>query len=159
MEAAREAATDSLVGMFEQFQEAQIQQQETYKELHFELLEERFLRHVSESAGRLRTEIGESERRLRAEMQAGFDRQQEQLARQQEQLIAQQEQTAGLGKEIGAVRSDLGKQIGAVHADVNRQIGDVHQQIARQTRWNLTVLGGVAVLSPIIQRVMAVLLP
>ena len=176
-----EAATDSLVGMFEQFQEAQIQQQETYKELHFELLEQRFLRHVAES-----------ERRLRAEMQAGFDRQQEQLARQQEQLTAQQEQIAVLGKEIGvvrsdltkeigavrsdlgnqigvvqsdltkeigAVRSDLGNQIGAVHADVNRQIADVHKQIARQTRWILTVLGGAAVLFPIIQRVMAVLLP
>ena len=74
-------------------------------------------------------------------MQAGFNRQQEQLTRQQEQI-------AGLGKEIGLVRSDLSK-----------QIADVHKQIAVQTRWILTVLGGAAVLFPIIQRIMAALLP
>ena len=147
-----EAATDSLVGMFEQLEAAWDQQQETHKERLFEFLEERFLRHVAESEGRLRREIAESEGRLRreiaesasqlrAEMQAGFNR-------QQEQLTGQQEQIAGLGKEIGLVRSDLSK-----------QIADVHKQIAVQTRWILTVLGGAAVLFPIIQRIMAALLP
>ena len=136
-----EAATDSLVGMFEQFEGAWDQQQETHKERLFEFLEERFLRHVAESESRLRGEIAESESRLRGEMQAGFNRQQEQLTRQQEQI-------AGLGKEIGLVRSDLSK-----------QIADVHKQIAVQTRWILTVLGGAAVLFPIIQRIMAALLP
>ena len=136
-----EAATDSLVGMFEQLEGAWDQQQETHKERLFEFLEERFLRHVAESESRLRGEIAESESRLRGEMQAGFNRQQEQLTRQQEQI-------AGLGKEIGLVRSDLSK-----------QIADVHKQIAVQTRWILTVLGGAAVLFPIIQRIMAALLP
>ena len=63
-------------------------------------------------------------------MQAGFNRQQDQLARQQEQI-----------------------------ADVHKQIADVHKQIALQTRWILAALGGAAVLFPIIQRVMQVLLP
>ena len=60
----------------------------------------------------------------------------------------QQEQIARLGREIGLLRSDLSK-----------QIADVHKQIAVQTRWILTVLGGAAVLFPIIQRIMATLLP
>ena len=127
--------------MFEQLEAAWDQQQETHKERLFEFLEERFLRHIAESESRLRGEIAESASQLRAEMQAGFNRQQEQLTRQQEQI-------AGLGKEIGLVRSDLSK-----------QIADVHKQIGVQTRWILTVLGGAAVLFPIIQRIMAVLLP
>ena len=154
-----EAATDSLVGMFEQLEASREKQQDTHKDHLFELLEERFLRHVAESEGRLRGEIAESEGRLRgeiaecenrlrgevaesenrlrgeiaalrAEMQAGFNRQQDQLARQQEQI-----------------------------ADLGKQIADVHKHIARQTRWILTVLGAAAVLFPIIQRVMQVLLP
>ena len=125
-----EAATESLVGMFVQLEASREQQQETHKEYLFELLEERFLRHVAESENRLRAEIAESENRLRAEMQGGFNRQQDQLARQQEQI-----------------------------ADLGKQIGDVHKQIALQTRWILAALGGAAVLFPIIQRVMQVLLP
>ncbi len=143
-----DAATDSLLGMFGQVQADQQQQREAHQEQLFELLEERFLRHVaesetrlrkemSESEIRLREEISESETRLRNEMQAGFGRQQEQLARQQDQLARQQEQIAGL----------------------SRQIGNIHQQIAVQTRWILTVLGGAVVLFPIIQRIMAALLP
>ena len=125
-----DAATDSLLGMFGQVQADQQQQREAHKEQLFELLEERFLRHVAQAETRLRKEMSESETRLRNEMQAGFGRQQKQIARQQEQI-------AGLG----------------------RQIGNVHQQIAVQTRWILTVLGGAVVLFPIIQRIMAALLP
>ena len=154
-----DAATASLVGMFEQLEASREQQQETHKDHLFELLEERFLRHVAESEGRLRGEIAESETRLRgeiaesenrfraaitesegrlrAEMQAGFNRQQDQLARQQEQI------------------ADVQKQI----ADVHKQIADVHKQIALQTRWILVALGVAAVLFPIIQRLMQVLLP
>ena len=143
-----EAATDSLVGMFQQLEAAREQQQDTHKDHLFELLEERFLRHVAESEGRLRAEIAESENRLRAEMQAGFNRQQDQLARQQDQLARQQEQIAGLGKQIADVR-----------ADMHQQIAGVHKQIALQTRWILAALGAAAVLFPIIQRVMQVLLP
>ena len=154
-----EAATASLVGMFEQLEASREQQQETHKDRLFELLEERFLRHVAESEGRLRGEIAESEgrlrgeiaesegrlrgeiaeseNRLRAEMQSGFSRQQDQLATQQEQI------------------ADVHKQI----ADVHKQIADVHKQIALQTRWILAALGVAAVLFPAIQRLMEVLLP
>ena len=161
-----EAATESLVGMFEQLETSREQQQETHKEHLFELLEERFLRHVAESEGRLRAEIAEvenrlraeiaeAENRLRAEMHAGFDRLQNRLTQQQEQLTRQQEQFAALGTLIGDVRAEMLEQIG----DVHKQIGDVHKQVARQTRWILTVIVGTAVLFPIIQRVMEVLLP
>ena len=208
-----DAAAESLVGMFKQLEASRNQERETHKEQLFELLEERFLRHVAESEGRLRTEIAEvragtaesasqlraeiaevreeiaevragtaesagqlraeiaeSASKLRAEMQAGFDRQQQQLTRQQEQM-------ADLGKEIGLVRSDLTAQIGDLRGDmhqqigdlrgdvhqqigdVHKQIGDVHKQIARQTRWLLTALAGAVVLYPIIQRLVAALLP
>ena len=145
--------------MFEQLEASRRQQQESHKDQLFELLEERFLRHVAESEGRLRGEIADSETRLRGEigeirgeMQAGFNRQQNQLAGQQQQI-------AGLGKEIGLARSDLGKQIGDVRADVHKQVADVHKHIARQTRWILTVAVAATVLFPAIQRVMEVLLP
>ena len=60
-----------------------------------------------------------------------------------------------LGKEITAVRVDLGKEI----TDVRKEIADVRKEITTQTRWILAVLGGAAVLIPILQRVMAALIP
>ena len=57
--------------------------------------------------------------------------------------------------EIVAVRVDLGKEI----ADVRKEIADVRKEITTQTRWILAVLGGAAVLIPILQRVMAALIP
>ena len=60
-----------------------------------------------------------------------------------------------LGKEIAAVRVDLGKEI----ADVRKEIADVRKEITIQTRWILAVLGGAAVLIPILQRIMAALIP
>ncbi|MDE0445847.1 MAG: hypothetical protein OXH96_04165 [Spirochaetaceae bacterium] len=60
-----------------------------------------------------------------------------------------------LGKEIAAVRVDLGKEI----TDVRKEIADVRKEITVQTRWILAVLGGAAVLIPILQRVMAALIP
>ena len=60
-----------------------------------------------------------------------------------------------LGKEIAAVRVDLGKEI----TDVRKEIADVRKEITTQTRWILAVLGGAAVLIPILQRVMAALIP
>ena len=50
-----------------------------------------------------------------------------------------------------AVRVDLGKEI----TDVRKEIADVRKEITIQTRWILAVLGGAAVLIPILQRVMA----
>ena len=60
-----------------------------------------------------------------------------------------------LGKEIAAVRVDLGKEI----TDVRKEIADVRKEITTQTRWILAVLGGAAVLIPVLQRVMAALIP
>jgi len=60
-----------------------------------------------------------------------------------------------LGKEITAVRVDLGKEI----TDVRKEVADVRKEITIQTRWILAVLGGAAVLIPILQRVMAALIP
>ena len=60
-----------------------------------------------------------------------------------------------LQKQIGAVRADLGKEI----ADVRKEIGDVRKEITTQTRWLLGLLVGAAVLIPILQRIMEVLLP
>jgi hypothetical protein len=57
--------------------------------------------------------------------------------------------------EIIAVRVDLGKEI----TDVRKEIADVRKEITIQTRWILAVLGGAAVLIPILQRVMAALIP
>ena len=64
-----------------------------------------------------------------------------------------------LGKEITAVRVDLGKEITAERVDLGKEIADVRKEITIQTRWILAVLGGAAVLIPILQRVMAALIP
>jgi hypothetical protein len=61
--------------------------------------------------------------------------------------------------EIAAVRVNLGKEIAAVRVDLGKEIADVRKEITIQTRWILAVLGGAAVLIPILQRVMAALIP
>ena len=61
--------------------------------------------------------------------------------------------------EITAVRVDLGKEITAVRVDLGKEIADVRKEITIQTRWILAVLGGAAVLIPILQRVMTALIP
>ena len=61
--------------------------------------------------------------------------------------------------EISAVRVDLGQEITAVRVDLGKEIADVRKEITTQTRWILAVLGGAAVLIPILQRVMAALIP
>ena len=61
--------------------------------------------------------------------------------------------------EIAAVRVDLSKEIAAVRVDLGKEIADVRKEITIQTRWILAVLGGAAVLIPILQRVMAALIP
>ena len=61
--------------------------------------------------------------------------------------------------EIVAVRVDLGKEITAVRVDLGKEVADVRKEITIQTRWILAVLGGAAVLIPILQRVMTALIP
>ena len=50
-------------------------------------------------------------------------------------------------------------EIVAVRVDLGKEIADVRKEITTQTRWILAVLGGAAVLIPILQRVMAALIP
>ena len=118
-----DAASASLVEMLRQLEEDQEERREVQKEHLFQLLEERFLRHVAESENRTRNEIAT----VRVE----------------------------LGKELAAVRADVGKEF----SDLRKDLGDVRKEITVQTRWILVVMGAATVLFPIMQRVMATLLP
>lgn len=147
-----DAATDSLVGMLQQIEADQENHRAAQKERLFDVLEERFLRHVVESEERVRKE-------LRAEMQAGF-------TRQQEQISALAAEVGELRKEIGSVHADFERQvgelrgeIGSVRAELHKEMAAVRSEITIQTRWILAVLGAAAILFPIIQRVMETLLP
>ena len=113
-------ATASLVEMLRQFEEEQEERREVQKEQLFQILEERFLRHVAESEHRTRKE---------------------------------------LGKEISDVRKELGKEISDVRKELGKEISDVRKEITTQTRWILVVMGAAAVLIPIMQRLMATLIP
>ncbi len=154
-----DAATEALIGMLRQMEVDQDEHRTAQKEHLFELLEERFLRHVVESEERLRKE-------LRAEMNAGFTRLQEQISGHKEQITGLGTEIGGLRVEIGEVRAeianvraDLQQQIGEVRAEIHREIANVQKEIAVRTRWILAVVLGAAVLFPIIQRVMETLLP
>ena len=143
------------------------------RDLLVQSVEDRFLRHVAES-----------ESRLRSEMQAGFLDLQRQMgalrADVSKEIAALRKDFAGeiaalrkdfageitdVRKEIGDVRkeiTDVRKEITDVRkeiTDVRKEIGDVRKEITTQTRWLLTVMVGAAVLIPVLQRVMAWLLP
>ena len=125
-----DAAADSLVDMLRHFEDDQEQRRAIQKEHLFEVLDERFLRHLAETEERLHEEIGA----LRAEVG---------------------KEIGDVRKEIGALRTDLGNQI----ADVRKDLGDVRKEITVQTRWILAVIVAATVLFPVMQRVMAALLP
>ncbi len=134
-------ATASLVEMLHQLEEDQEERREVQKEHLFQILEERFLRHVAESEHRTRKELGEEISDVRKE----------------------------LGREISNVRIELGREISDVRkeisdvrkeiSDVRKDLGDVRKEITNQTRWILAVMGAAAVLIPIMQRVMAIVVP
>ena len=127
-------ATASLVEMLHQLEEDQEERREVQKEHLFQILEERFLRHVAESDHRTRKELGEEISDVRKE----------------------------LGREISDVRIELGRDISDVRkeiSDVRKDLGDVRKEITTQTRWILAVMGAAAVLIPIMQRVMAIVVP
>ncbi len=116
-------ATASLVEMLHQLEEEQEERREVQKEYLFQLLEERFLRHVAESEHRTRKELGK--------------------------------EISEVGKEI----SDVRKEISGVRNELGKEISEVRKEITTQTRWILAVMGVAAVLIPIMQRVMATLIP
>ena len=147
-----DAATDSLVGMLQQIEADQENHRAAQKDHLFDVLEERFLRHVVESEDRVRKE-------LRAEMQAGFARQQEQISALATEVGSVR---ADFEREIGSVRAEIGSvraEIGSVRAELHKEMAAVRSEITIQTRWILAVLGAAAILFPIIQRVMETLLP
>ena len=116
-------ATASLVEILHQLEEEQEERREVQKEYLFQLLEERFLRHVAESEHRTRKELGK--------------------------------EISEVGKEI----SDVRKEISGVRNELGKEISEVRKEITTQTRWILAVMGAAAVLIPIMQRVMATLIP
>ena len=144
-----EAATESLVEMLRQVESDQEDRREVQKEQLLHVLEERFLRHVAESEKRTNAEIAAVRVDLGKEIAAVKGELGKEIAAVR----------IDLGKEITAVRVDLGKEITAVRVDLGKEVADVRKEITIQTRWILAVLGGAAVLIPILQRVMAALIP
>ena len=123
-------ATASLVEMLRQLEEEQEERREVQKEHLFQLLEERFLRHVAESDHRTRKELGKEISDVRKELG---------------------NEISDVRKEISEVRKEL--------SEVRKEISEVRKEITTQTRWILAVMGAAAVLIPIMQRVMATLIP
>ena len=138
-------ATASLVEMLHQLEEDQEERREVQKEHLFQILEERFLRHVAESDHRTRKELGEEISDVRKD-----------LGREISDV------RKDLGREISDLRIELGREISDVRkeiSDVRKDLGDVRKEITTQTRWILAVMGAAAVLIPIMQRVMAIVVP
>ena len=100
------------------------------RDLLLQSVEDRFLRHIAESEGR-----------LRSEMQAGF------LDLQRQMGVLR----ADVSREIADVRKEI--------ADVRKEVAEVRKELTAQTRWILTVMVGAAVLIPTLQRVMVWLFP
>ena len=178
-------AAASLVEMLRQLEDEQEERREVQKEHLFQLLEERFLRHVVESDQRTRNDLGREVSDVRTEVGAVRVDLGKEIAGVRTEIGAVRvdlgKQIAGvrteigavrvdlgkeiaavrvgLGKEIADVRRDLGEEIGAVRVGLGKQIADVRKEITTQTRWILVVMGGAAVLIPIMQRIMATLIP
>ena len=107
-------------------------------------VEDRFLRHIAESEGR-----------LRSEMQAGFL----DLQRQMGVLRADvSREIADVSREIADVRKEIAEVRKEV-AEVRKEVAEVRKELTAQTRWILTVMVGAAVLIPTLQRVMVWLFP
>ena len=150
-----DAAASSLVEMLRQLEDDQEDRREVQKEHLFQLLEERFLRHVAESEQRTRQEIGEV-REAVAGVRADLGNETANVRTDLGNEIANVR--ADLGNEIAGVRADLGNQIANVRADLGNQIASIHKEITVQTRWIVAVMAAAAVLIPIMQRVMEAIL-
>ena len=149
-------ATASLVEMLHQLEEDQEERREVQKEHLFQILEERFLRHVAESEHRTRKELGEEISDVRKELGREISNVRNELGEEISNVRKE------LGREISNVRNELGREISDVRkeiSDVRKDLGDVRKEITTQTRWILAVMGAAAVLIPIMQRVMAIVVP
>ena len=138
------------------------------------VVEERFARRVMEARDELRSEMHTGFMDLqqqiggvRAELGDARAEFQEQIggvrAELQEQIGSVR---AELQEQIGSVRAELQEQIGGVRAELHKEIGTVHQEIGQvrkeitvQTRWLVTVMVAATILIPVMQKVLAVLIP
>ena len=97
-------ASASLVEMLRQLEDEQEERREVQKEHLFQLLEERFLRHVAESDHRTRKELGNEISDVRKE----------------------------LGNEISDVRKELGNEISDVRKELGNEISDVRKELGKE---------------------------
>ena len=171
-------ATASLVEMLRQLEDEQEERREVQKEHLLQLLEERFLRHVSESDHRTRTDLGKEISDVRTDLGKEISDVRKEISAVRQNLGKEisdvrqdlskeisavrqdlSKEISDVREEISAVRQDLGKEFSSVRKDLGKEISDVRKEITTQTRWILAVMGAAAVLIPIMQRVMATLIP
>ena len=133
------------------------------RQLLLQSVEDRFLRHVAESEGRLRSEMQAGFLDLQRQMgllRADVSKEIADLRKEFTGEIADVRkeftgEIADVRKEIADLRKEFAKEI----TEVRKEIGEVRKEITTQTRWILTVMVGATVLIPVLQRVMAWLLP
>ena len=133
------------------------------RQLLLQSVEDRFLRHVAESEGRLRSEVQAGFLDLQRQMgllRADVSKEIADLRKEFTGEIADVRkeftgEIADVRKEIADLRKEFAKEI----TEVRKEIGEVRKEITTQTRWILTVMVGATVLIPVLQRVMAWLLP
>ena len=178
-------ATASLVEMLRQLEDEQEERREVQKEHLLQILEERFLRHVADSDHRTRTDLGKEISDVRKELSVVRQDLGKEISDVRKELSAVRQdlgkeisdvrqdlskeisdvrqdlskEISDVREEISAVRQDLGKELSGVRKDLGKEISDVRKEITTQTRWILAVMGAAAVLIPIMQRVMATLIP
>jgi predicted nucleic acid-binding Zn-ribbon protein len=157
-----DVATASLVEMLRQFEDDQEERREVQKEHLFQLLEERFLRHVAESEQRTRKEISGLRVEI-ADVRGGLgkeiaDVRQEVVgveARLSNEITDVRTEIAGVRTEIAGVRTE----IAGVEARLRNEITVVHKEIVVQTRWIVAVMAAAAVLIPVMLPVMEAIIP
>jgi regulator of replication initiation timing len=160
-------ATASLVEMLRQLEEEQEERREVQKEHLLQILEERFLRHVADSDHRTRTDLGKEISDVRQDLSKEISDVRKELSAVRQDLGKEisdvrqdlSKQISDVRQELSGVRQELGKEISDVRTELGKEISDVRKEITTQTRWILAVMGAAAVLIPIMQRVMATLIP
>ncbi len=138
-------ASDSLVEVLRQLEQDQERRRAEQRQSLFEVLDERVLRHIAESEERLRAEIGQ----VRTEVAKEIGEVRTEIANLRTEVAA----------EIANLRTEVATEIGQVRTEVAREIGEVRKEITVQTRWILTVMTAAAILIPVVQRVIAAVLP
>ncbi len=150
-----DVATASLVEMLRQFEDDQEERREVQKEHLFQLLEERFLRHVAESEQRTRKEISGLRVEI-ADVRGGLGKE---IADVRQEVVGVE---ARLSNEIAGVRTEIAgvrTEIAGVEARLRNEITVVHKEIVVQTRWIVAVMAAAAVLIPVMLPVMEAILP